>query len=643
MAEHDILLEGVILEGTQDRARQEVLIDLIREGFGNRRDAHYYKADLLQREAAKFAGAKQYINHIDPETERRLGGLPRPIEHLGGRILETTYLAPGETHMVPDPDDSTRMVEGWAGTNGGDRSVIRGRSKIAQPWLWSMIENDPELLGVSIHAGGRSNPGTMEGRQAKIVEAISHVRSVDWVTEAGAGGKVFALVEAQLTAEEETLSDTTLDIEAQVSTLKTKGMSESQARRFVTVIARRAEAGNPVTEAEIDTAVELALEAPAEDTPAHTSMDEADPIRPKRDTSNATKGGATDELDKQGNVQGLRTSADNPSSAAKRVTGDGTGSGASIGSGGGTPQPGPKVGGFTPGGQQDELDRQGHVGGGVGSMGEFTHQSAGPGTTFGSNDRQIESAVLAVLDVLDPTEALEGALAGSELEGDVDDELEAAWRTFSGFVQSDLDRARKLVEEYSGDDDDTEDDMDQDLEARAVEIAEQRLEEAVRAATETLREQYESKLRESEAEYNRRLQEAQARFERALTQKDQRILAAQLIERAGFRPRTEAALKEDFHDAYFEAETDEQGTVVHSGDDRLRVAVEEAIKAKRAELGDYVEARVTGAGETDSSLREAGVRSGERPKRAPLDQEIDRQIGIGDEADAGQSKAPASA
>ena len=57
MAEIDILLEGVILEGTQDRARHEVLIDLIRHGFGNRRDAHYYEPQLLQRESARMSAA----------------------------------------------------------------------------------------------------------------------------------------------------------------------------------------------------------------------------------------------------------------------------------------------------------------------------------------------------------------------------------------------------------------------------------------------------------------------------------------------------------------------------------------------------------------------------------------------------------
>jgi hypothetical protein len=126
-------------------------------------------------------------------------------------------------------------------------------------------------------------------------------------------------------------------------------------------------------------------------------------------------------------------------------------------------------------------------------------------------------------------------------------------------------------------------------------------------------------------------------FKRLLDQKDQRILAAQIIEGAGFKAPTTAALKEEFHDAYFEADTDADGAIIKSAEDKLREAVTERLTAKRAELQSYVESRVSGAGETDTSLQEAGGSTpGGRAKRAPLDSQIDAELGIE------PPKAPAS-
>lgn len=186
-----LLVEAALVEGTADRAKREVVIDLIKAGFGNRRDNHYYGREILESHFQDFQGAKMYVDHLDPEAVKRLNGMPRSVRDLGGRITET-----------------------WMDQDAAGNPVVRGRAKIAQPWLWELIENDPELLGVSINAWGKSKPGTVEGRQARIVEGIAKVGSVDWVTEAGAGGKVVSLVEAQLNEEEDSnmgLSDLSVE------------------------------------------------------------------------------------------------------------------------------------------------------------------------------------------------------------------------------------------------------------------------------------------------------------------------------------------------------------------------------------------------------------------------------------------------
>lgn len=249
-----------------------------------------------------------------------------------------------------------------------------------------------------------------------------------------------------------------------------------------------------------------------------------------------------------------------------------------------------------------------------------------------SKEATMESHVQTILTVLEPDDALEGAVSGAGIEGEVDEALEQAWGAFSAFAQSNPLAAAALVEQYKvtdGDAYDQENSMDDEqIEARALQIAESRLEEALGVATGTMRQEFERQLKAQEAEYNRKLREAHIGYERRLEQKDQRFLAGKLIEEARFKAPTEAALKADFHDAYFESERDADGAIVRPGEDRLRVAVAQAIKDKRVELSAYVEARFSGAGESDVSLREAGVNPGGRAK-APLDSEIDSIIGIG--------------
>jgi hypothetical protein len=200
----DTLQEGGRqLEGTADRPSQTVKLDLIVEGFGNKRDGHYYSRALLEREARRFEGAQMYANHLSEEARKRLGGNVRNIEDLMGRIRDV---------KVVEADGKLRL---------------RGTASISRKWLWEMVEHDPGLLGVSINASGSSRVGRVEGRNAKIVEAISGVESVDWVTKAGAGGKVVELMEAEANGElgddAEALTETEALTECDHGSLKSAG------------------------------------------------------------------------------------------------------------------------------------------------------------------------------------------------------------------------------------------------------------------------------------------------------------------------------------------------------------------------------------------------------------------------------------
>jgi hypothetical protein len=434
MEQEKFSAEGRLVEGSADAAKKEVIVDLIAEGFGNKRDNHYYSRQVLEAAAADFSNSKQYVDHLDPEAVKKLNGMPRSVRDLAGRI-----------------------VEAWVDTNGEGKTVIRGRAKVAQPWLWELIENDPELLGVSINAWGKSKPGTVEGRQARIVEGISKIGSVDWVTEAGAGGKVVSLVEAQLEQEETVNGSSVSDLTADSLLEERPDLVEELLAQF------------------------------REEEAAEEEQEEQEP-------------------------------------------------------------------------------------------GESTDQPPAP-----------ESATN------DPS----GSAAEREQE---EEEEEAAQEASTSCPKC----GHKL----------TEGEHDAAVEEAAQALAREKLEEAVAAAIEVVRENFEEALLEQ-----------QANFERELGLRDQRILAARLIEKAGFKPPTEKALKEEFFDTYFEGEYDEEGNEVTSPEAQLNEAVTARIEEKRTELSAYSEARVTGAGET-AGLTEARK---ERPKVAPTDQQIDNFLGINTE------------
>lgn len=430
--EHDrLFMEAALVEGTADRKKREVELDLIAEGFGNKRDGHYYSREILERHAKDFEGAKQYVDHLDPETLKKLNGMPRSVRDLAGRLVET-----------------------WVDTNSEGKRVIRGRAKVAQPWLWELIENDPDLLGVSINAWGKSKDGQVNGQQARIVEGISKIGSVDWVTEAGAGGKVVSLVEAQLEQEEQEM--------ATISELSVEQLREERP----------------------DLVDEL----------LDTLISESDEEKPEAEESQAATATATAE----------------PEEESEEPTAE----------------------------ESEEEEAE------------------------GEEPEESEDEEHEPIDLSDEEVA----------------EIEAA------------------------------------IEDRATELAQSKLDEAVDAAVEVMRKKFEDALLEQQDE-----------FERQLAIRDQRVIAARMIEQAGFKRATEQALKEEFHDAYFPPEENDNGEEIKPAEDVLKEAVEAAIERKRSELEEYTEARVSGAGESGTSLREVEKPS---PKSAPADQKVDSLLGI---------------
>jgi len=175
---------GLSLEeatAAEERERSKLIpVHILRPCLGKGRGRHVYEADMLQENAGKFAGWRQYIDHLSPEARKKAQGLPRSIRDLGGRIVESYW--DGDVAADPVRKYGQGAVVGWS---------------LPTPFIREMAENDPELIECSISANATSVQPTMrDGRRAWLVEGIEDKGTVDWVTEAGAGGRVVALMEA---------------------------------------------------------------------------------------------------------------------------------------------------------------------------------------------------------------------------------------------------------------------------------------------------------------------------------------------------------------------------------------------------------------------------------------------------------------
>lgn len=163
-----------------------VPVHIIRPGIGKGRGRHLYEANMLSQNAHKFRGWRMYVDHQSPEARRAAGGLPRSVRDLGGRIVEARW----DPNVPADP------------SRGYGQGAVVGRAKPVK-FIRELIEDDPALVEASISASATGvRPVNHSGQRVWMVEGISDRGSVDWVTEAGAGGRVAPLIEASYSSEE---------------------------------------------------------------------------------------------------------------------------------------------------------------------------------------------------------------------------------------------------------------------------------------------------------------------------------------------------------------------------------------------------------------------------------------------------------
>lgn len=158
-------------EAAYDKTTKTLTMTILRPGVS--KNKKLYPAAVIKRDHKMFEGAKMFINHAtDAEMRTRPEG---DLNAWAAQIKETFI----------DPTDGR----------------MRGRAVVVDPIFEKKCENLAEAgllpeLGVSIRAIGEASPAEADGQAVDLVERFVKVRSVDFVTFAGAGGQVEALESA---------------------------------------------------------------------------------------------------------------------------------------------------------------------------------------------------------------------------------------------------------------------------------------------------------------------------------------------------------------------------------------------------------------------------------------------------------------
>ncbi len=168
MPETASLREAIATLGTEAGQEQRPGRLRIRLIEGDRQGSSgYYPADMLKRDGPKVfgKGTHLYVNHptISEDVERP----ERSVYDLAGALT---------TDARYEGDGLYAEVE------------------LAPHHRW--IEGVKDMIGMSIRASGTVEPSSVESIRGPVVTSLTHAESVDFVTAAGAGGKIVALLES---------------------------------------------------------------------------------------------------------------------------------------------------------------------------------------------------------------------------------------------------------------------------------------------------------------------------------------------------------------------------------------------------------------------------------------------------------------
>lgn len=175
-------LVKVTERGTLPAVGTKMRIRVIAPGWGS---SGYYSTEALAGAATAkvfHAGVPVYLDH--PGAEERVDRPERSVRDLAGKLI------------------SDAIYEAAGPVGPGLYADIE-----VYPHVAPVIEAMADDIGMSIRATADAERGEAEGRTGLLVTRFDEALSVDFVTAAGAGGKVVQLLESARLAAEATTND----------------------------------------------------------------------------------------------------------------------------------------------------------------------------------------------------------------------------------------------------------------------------------------------------------------------------------------------------------------------------------------------------------------------------------------------------
>lgn len=163
---------GMIMPLIEKAVRRDgtIPIRIIQPGWGS---SGYYPAEVLERDGPKVftKGVKMFWDHptLSEQSERP----ERSLNDLAAELAS----------------DARYQANGSAGAG------LYADAKVFEAYK-TPIDDLAAHIGVSIRALGKGDDGSAEGRQGPIISELTAAKSVDFVTQAGAGGQILSLFEA---------------------------------------------------------------------------------------------------------------------------------------------------------------------------------------------------------------------------------------------------------------------------------------------------------------------------------------------------------------------------------------------------------------------------------------------------------------
>lgn len=167
----NIVESATLSEATKSTDSGLLEVEFITPGWGS---SGYYSREVVEAAAPLFAvGVQMYFDHPTPTEEQE-----RPVRSVRdiAAVIESAGVVDKATGAVRGKVRPLKIYEGLLTDEAFAKNV-----------------------GLSIRGSASDiTVGEAEGRKGPIIEGLSHLASVDFVTRAGRGGKVLAVLESAL-------------------------------------------------------------------------------------------------------------------------------------------------------------------------------------------------------------------------------------------------------------------------------------------------------------------------------------------------------------------------------------------------------------------------------------------------------------